>query len=86
MTEQNTGPSLDELQSIENEVAVMLAEYFATREIPTAVGVSILTSLVGRGLHAYSAPQDLERSLAAVFKSIRFRATGEDQTADGPAH
>ena len=85
MTEQNTEPTLDELQSIENEVAVLLAEFFADRGIHPAVGLSVLTSLVGRGLNLFSAPEDLERSLAMVFKSIRFRAMGE-QTADVPAH
>ena len=84
MTEQNE-PTLEQLQAIENEVAVMLAEFFADRDIHPAVGVSVLTSLVGRGLNLFSAPEDLERSLATVFKSIRFRAMGE-QSADVSAH
>ena len=83
--EQNTDPTLEQLRAIENEVAVLLAEFFAERDIHTAVGLSVLTSLVGRGLNTFSAPEDMERSLATVFKSIRFRAMGE-QTADVPAH
>jgi hypothetical protein len=84
MTEQNE-PTLEQLQAIENELGAMLADYFADREIPPAVGVSVLTSLVGRGLQAFSKPEDMERSLAMVFKSIRYRAMGE-QTAGGAAH
>ena len=84
MTEQNE-PTLEQLQSIEIELGAMLADYFADRGIQPAVGVSVLTSLVGRGLNLFSAPEDMERSLAMVFKSIRFRAMGEGP-ADSPAH
>lgn len=85
MTEQ-TEPTMEQLQAIENELGTILAAYFADREIPPAVGVSVMTSLVGRGLNCFSAPEDMERSLAMVFKSIRFRAMGEGSAADGTAH
>lgn len=85
MTDEQNEPTLEQLQALENEVTAMLAEFFADRGIHPAVGLSVLTSLVGRGLNLFSAPEDLERSLAMVFKSIRFRAMGE-QTADVPAH
>jgi len=79
MTEQNE-PTLERLQAIESELGAMLADYFADRGIPPAVGVSVLTSLVGKGLHAYSAPEDRERSLELVFRSIRYLVEG-GQTA-----
>ncbi len=81
--QQNSDTTLEQLQAIETELGAMLADYFADRKIPPAVGVSVLTSLVGRGLQAFSKPEDMERSLAMVFKSIRFRAMGE---GPGPAH
>jgi len=58
----------------------VLVDYFSDRGIPPAVGVSVLTSLVGKGLHAYSAPEDRERSLELVFRSIRYLVEG-GQTA-----
>ena len=79
MTEQNE-PTLEQLQAIESELGAMLVDYFADRGIPPAVGVSVLTSLVGKGLHAYSAPEDRERSLELVFRSIRYLVEG-GQTA-----
>ena len=84
--EENTGPTLAQLEATENELGDLLAEFFATRGVPPAVGISVLVSLVGRGLHTFSSPEDVERCLAAIFKSIRYRATGDDQAADGPAH
>ncbi len=81
--QQNSDTTLEQLQAIETELGAMLADYFADRGIQPAVGVSVLTSLVGRGLQAFSKPEDMERSLAMVFKSIRFRAMGE---GPGPAH
>jgi len=76
MTEQIVEPTYEQLVAIESELGPILTAFFADRGVTPAVGLSILSSLLGKGLHAYSDPADTERTLETVFRSIRYLAEG----------
>ena len=81
--EQITDPTYEKLASIESELGQILTAFFSDRGIVPAVGLSVMASLVGRGLHAYSDPADTERTLEMVFRSIRYLAEGGQAATQG---
>lgn len=75
-TTPNPDPSIEELTLYDRAMRDLLATFFDETGIHESVAAILLANVLGEMIHAYSAPEDLEHSLASVFKIIRIRAEG----------
>lgn len=75
-----TDPTLEELQALDKATRELLVSFFEGLDVHQGVVTMLVANAVGQLVHNNTTPDTLERSLAAVFKIIRIRAEGQQET------